>query len=43
MPRGLFGAKPARASAFIAVSILMDAEAHAGFAIPTRASAFDRF
>ena len=40
---GSFGAKPAWASAFIGVSILMDIEALAGFAMPTRASAFDRF
>ena len=38
-----FWAKPARASAFIGVSILMDTEALAGFAMPARASAFDRF
>ena len=42
-PNGPFGAKPARASAFIGVSILMDTEALAGFAMPARASAFDRF
>ena len=36
-------AKPARASAFIGVSILLDADALAGIAMPVRASAFDRF
>ena len=41
--RGPFGAKPAVASAFIGVSILMDAEALAGFAMPARALAFDKF
>ena len=40
---GPFGAKPARASAFIGVSILRDIEPLAGFAMPARASAFDRF
>ena len=42
-PVGPFGspAKPARASAFISVSILMDTEALAGFAMPARASVFD--
>ena len=33
-PWGLLGAKTARASAFIGVSILMDTEALAGFAMP---------
>ena len=37
----LFGAKPARVSAFIGVPILMDTEALAGFAMPARASAFN--
>merc|ERR1711905_68178 len=40
-PYGPFGAKPARASAFISVSILMDTEALAGFAMPARASKFN--
>merc|ERR1712237_71848 len=38
---GPFGAKPARASAFIGVAILMDTEALAGFAMPARASTFN--
>ena len=42
MPYGPFGAKPARALAFIAVSILTDTEALSGFAIPARPSTFDR-
>merc|ERR1712237_318341 len=40
-PAGPLGAKPARASAFISVSILMDTEALAGFAMPARASTFN--
>ena len=36
--RGPFGAKPAVASAFIGVSILMEADALAGIAKPVRAS-----
>ena len=43
MPCGPFGAKPARASMFVSVSILMDTEDLAGFAMPARASAFNRF
>ena len=40
-PTGLFGAKPAGASAFISVSMLIDTDALAGFAMPARASAFN--
>ena len=40
-PVGPFRAKPAQASALIGVSILMDTEALAGFAMPARASAFN--
>ena len=36
-PYGPFGAKPALASAIIGVSILMDTEALAGFAMPVKA------
>ena len=39
--RGPAGAKPATASAFISVSILMDTEALVGFAMPAKASAFN--
>ena len=42
-PYGSLWAKPARPSAFIGVSTLMDTEALAGFAMPARASALDRF
>ena len=42
IPYGPFEAKPARASAFISVSILLDTEALAGFAMLARASAFNR-
>ena len=36
-----FGAKPTRISAFIGVSILLNADALANIAMPTRASTFD--
>ena len=36
-----FGANPAKDSAFIGVSILMDTEALSGFAMPARASTFN--
>ena len=42
-PYGPFGTKPAWASGFIGVSILLDTEALAGFAMPARASSFDMF
>ena len=38
-----FESRPARALSFIRVSIQIETEAHEGFAMPTRASAFDRF
>ena len=41
MPCGPSGAKPAGSSAFIGVSILLDTEALAGFAMPARTSAFN--
>ena len=41
MPYGPFGAKPAGASAFIAVSILMDTEALTGITMPARALTFN--
>ena len=41
-PHGPFGTKPARASAFISVSILLDMDALAGIAKPARASPSDR-
>jgi len=40
---GSFESRPARGLSFIRVSILIETEALAGFAMPTRASAFDRF
>ena len=39
-PVGPFGANPARDSAFIGLSILMDTEALEGFAMPARVLAF---
>ena len=42
-PTGIFGAKPARASAFIDGYILLDVDALVGIAMPARASAFNRF
>ena len=38
-----FGVIPARTSAFISVSILLNTEVLTGFAMPARTSAFDRF
>ena len=42
-PTGFLGRCPQRLRRLLVCPILMDTEALAGFAIPARASAFDRF